>query len=119
MRQNLDGLKSYLSHLECTACGRTFSAAEVHTVCPACGKVLFARYDLAAAKAGFDRDALARRPGGMWRWFEFLPVLDEANVVTLGEGGTPLLRAVGIEKQLHARNIYIKEEGLNPTGSFK
>jgi threonine synthase len=112
-------MKSYLSHLECTACGRTFSAAELHTVCAECGKVLFARYDLDAAKRGFDRAALAARAPSMWRWFEIMPVLDEANVVTLGEGGTPLLRARGIEARLKAREVYVKDEGLNPTGSFK
>ncbi len=112
-------MKSYLTHLECTACGRTFSAADLHTVCPECGKVLFARYDLDAARAGFDRSVLSTRPPSMWRWFEIMPVLDEANVVTLGEGGTPLLRARGIEAQTGAREAYVKDEGLNPTGSFK
>jgi threonine synthase len=112
-------VKTYLSHLECTACGREFSAREVHTVCPVCGKVLFARYDLVAARAAIDRDSLRARSPGMWRWFELLPVADEANVISLGEGDTPLLRAAGIEELLGARAVYIKEEGLNPTGSFK
>src|SRR5712692_6785380 len=113
------GMKSYLSHLECTACGKTFSAAEVHTVCADCGMVLYARYDLEAAGAGFDRNAPAKRPPNMWRWFELLPVLDEANGISLGEGGTPLLPARAIARQLGVRRVYIKEEGLNPTGSFK
>jgi threonine synthase len=112
-------MKSYLSHLQCTACGKTFSTAELHTTCTYCGKVLYARYDLDAARRGFDRAALATRPGGIWRWFELMPVLDEANVVSLGEGGTPLLRAAGLERRHRARLLYIKEEGLNPTGSFK
>ena len=112
-------MKSFLTDLECTACGRRYSAAELHGVCPECGKVLFARYDLDAARVALDREALGRRQGGMWRWFELLPVLDEANVVSLGEGGTPLLRAKGIERETIAREVYIKEEGLNPTGSFK
>ena len=55
----------------------------------------------------------------MWRWFEIMPVLDEANVVSLGEGGTPLLRAAGIESATGAREVWVKDEGLNPTGSFK
>src|SRR5438552_14980309 len=112
-------MKTYLSHLECTACGREFPATEPHTICPVCGKVLFARYDLAAARAAIDRDGLRSRPPGMWRWFELLPVADDANVINLGEGDTPLLRAAAIEKELGARTVYIKEEGLNPTGSFK
>ncbi|HLF79531.1 MAG TPA: threonine synthase [Dehalococcoidia bacterium] len=112
-------MKSYLSHLECTNCGKTLSADELHTTCPDCGKVLYARYDLESARRGFDRAALASRPGGMWRWFELMPVRNEVNVVTLGEGGTPLLRAAGIEAATGAREVWVKEEGLNPTGSFK
>src|SRR4051794_34419010 len=108
-------MKSYLSHLECTACHATYNADELHTLCPACGKVLYARYDLDAARSGFDRNALSGREPSMWRWFELMPVRDEANVVTLGEGGTPLLRASALERQTGARTIYVKEEGLNPT----
>jgi threonine synthase len=95
------------------------SSEELHTVCPACGKVLFARYDLDAARAALDRSELTRRDPSMWRWFELMPVRDETNVVTLGEGGTPLLRAGRVEAKLGAREVYIKDEGLNPTGSFK
>jgi threonine synthase len=107
-------MKSYLSHLECTACGKIFSAEEIHTTCRECGKVLFARYDLDAARKHFSRDAILKRAGNMWRWFEIMPVRDEANVVSLGEGATPLLHARKLGAQL-----FIKEEGLNPTGSFK
>jgi threonine synthase len=111
--------KSYLTHLECSNCGATFTAEELHTTCPACGKVLFARYDLDAARREVTREAVAARGGSMWRWLELMPVRDEANVVTLGEGGTPLLPARGIEQGLGARQVFVKEEGLNPTGSFK
>src|SRR5688500_10844094 len=86
-------MKSYLTHLECTNCGATFSAEELHTACPACSKVLFARYDLDAARGVMTPEAVARRGRSMWRWFEIMPVREEANVVSLGEGGTPLLRA--------------------------
>lgn len=112
-------MKSYLDHLECTNCGRTYSAEELHTTCPACGKVLYARYDLAAARKNFSRDDPRKRPGNMWRWFEVMPVRDEVNVVTLGEGYTPLLPARRLGRQFGAAALYIKEEGLNPTGSFK
>jgi threonine synthase len=112
-------MKSYLTHLECSDCGQTFSATELHTVCPACGKVLFARYDLEAARRAMTREAVAARKGSMWRWFEIMPVLDEANVVSLGEGDTPLLRAKGIEGATGTREVWVKDEGLNPTGSFK
>ena len=111
--------KSWLTHLQCTNCDATYSAEELHTTCTACGKVLFARYDLEAIKHELTPDLLRQRPATMWRWTELMPVRDEANITTLGEGGTPLLRAEGIEKALGARSVYIKEEGLNPTGSFK
>ena len=65
------------------------------------------------------RETIAAREPSMWRWFELMPVRDEANVVSLGEGGTPLLPAHGIEARTGARQVWIKEEGLNPTGSFK
>ncbi len=112
-------MKSYLDHLECTNCGKIYSAEELHTTCPACGKVLFARYDLAAARKHFTKDDPRKRPGNMWRWFEVMPVRDEANVITLGEGYTPLLPARNLGKPFGASELFIKEEGLNPTGSFK
>lgn len=112
-------MKSFLSHLECTNCGRIHSAEELHTTCLECGKVLFARYDLAAARLEFSPDDLSRRAGSMWRWFEIMPVRHESNVVTLGEGHTPLLPARALGRRWSADKLYIKEEGLNPTGSFK
>ena len=72
-----------------------------------------------AARREVDPAAFARRPRGMWRYFELLPVRDEANIVTLGEGGTPLLRAPRLERAHGARAILIKDEGVNPTGTFK
>ena len=112
-------MKSYLSHLQCTNCGKTLNADELHTTCPDCGKVLYARYDLASARRELDRNAMTSRSTRMWRWFELMPVRDEANIVTLGEGGTPLLRASGIQAATSSRCVWVKEEGLNPTGSFK
>lgn len=112
-------MRSYLSHLECTCCAKTFSAEEVHSTCPSCGKVLFARYDLGRARRRLSPKDLLGRPGNMWRWFELLPVRQEQNIITLGEGYTPLLHAAALGKQFGAPNLYIKEEGLNPTGSFK
>jgi threonine synthase len=81
--------------------------------------VLFARYDLEAAKAQLDRDALARRPRGMWRWFEIMPVRNPDHIITLGEGDTPLLPAGRLGEVLGSGKLWIKDEGLNPTGSFK
>jgi threonine synthase len=112
-------MHSFLSHLECTNCAETFSCDEIHTTCPACEKVLYARYDLDAAKQSFRKEDLAGRPPDMWRWFELLPVRDSENVISLGEGHTPLLHARTLGGHHNASNLYIKEEGQNPTGSFK
>lgn len=110
---------SFLSHLECTNCGERFPADELHTTCPACGKVLFARYDLDQARRHFAPADLAGRDWTMWRWRELLPVRDDSHIVTLGEGMTPLLHAKRLGSVGGFHSLYIKEEGLNPTGSFK
>ena len=112
-------MKSYLSHLECTYCHETYSSGELHRTCDDCGKVLYPRYDLEAARSGFDRGVLRDRPANMWRYFEMMPVLDEANVVTLGEGYTPIFKAERLGKDMGCSALYIKDEGLNPTASFK
>ncbi|MEK9659465.1 MAG: pyridoxal-phosphate dependent enzyme, partial [Chloroflexota bacterium] len=106
------------THLECTATGQVLSADEPQGLSPA-GKVFYPRYDLVAARREVDRDALASRPASMWRFLEVLPGRDAANVVTLGEGGTPMLRARNVERATGSRTVYIKDEGVNPTGSFK
>src|SRR5436305_5879280 len=102
---------SYLRSLECTACGREFDASAAHGVCPACGKVVFARYGLAELRIALVPDDFRGRSWDMRRYRELLPVRDEANVVTLGEGMTPLLRV--------NEHLSIKDEGKNPTGTFK
>ena len=112
-------MKSYLTYLECTACGQRHDADELHTVCQSCTKVLYPRYDLAAVKAAVSQWELASREQTMWKYFEVLPVRDPLNVATLGEGGTPLLRADRLGEALGCTDLYIKDEGLNPTASFK
>ncbi len=112
-------MKSFLSHLECTNCSERYSVHELHTICPRCGKVLFARYDLDSARRSFSKSDLSGRAWTMWRWFDLMPVQDQANVVTLGEGMTPLLRLASLERANGFEHLYVKEEGLNPTGSFK
>ena len=112
-------MRSYLSHLECTETGETYSADEEHTLSPAAQKVLYPRYDLDAVRREVDPSVFNERPPTMWRYFELMPVRDEANIVTLGEGGTPMMRAVNLERTLGARTLYIKDEGQNPTGTFK
>lgn len=112
-------LTSALSHLECSACGRTYAADELHTVCPSCGKVLLARYNLARVRETVRPADLAGRAASLWRYAEVLPVRDPANVITLGEGWTPLLPAERLAGALGCRRVLLKDEGANPTGSFK
>ena len=112
-------MQSYITELECTYCHETYSADEPHRVCDECGKVLYARYDLDGAARALDRNALRDRPANMWRYFEVMPIRDEANVITLGEGYTPIFQAHRLGAEFGCRDLLIKDEGLNPTGSFK
>ncbi len=111
--------ESLLDHFECGVCGARADADGFQSVCGQCGRPLFARYDLAAARAHVDRDALAMRPRGLWRWAELLPVRDPARRIALGEGDTPLRAARRLGETLGLRSLWIKDESLNPTGSFK
>src|ERR1051326_8136845 len=99
-----------LTHLECTRCGEQYPADRPQTVCPKDGGILYARYDLPKVKRAFSAARLAGRAPTMWRYDAVLP---EANPVSLGEGFTPMLPSREFP------NVYIKDEGLNPTGSFK
>jgi threonine synthase len=96
--------------LECTSCGATVPVDRPQTICPRDGGVLFARYDLASLKQSFNPGSLLSRPPNLWRYAEVLP---DVQPVTLGEGFTPLLPSREFP------GVYIKDEGLNPTGSFK
>ena len=112
-------MKSYLSYLECTYCHQTYDAEIPQRLCNDCGKVLYSRYDIDNAKKNFSIGDLSGRAPNMWRYFEMLPVLNVANVVTLGEGFTPIFDAPRLGGRLGYRVLNIKDEGLNPTASFK
>ena len=99
-----------IAYLECTRCGAHIGAEQPQTVCPKDGGVLYVRYDLAKLKSTFTAASLSGRTPNMWRYAEVLP---DAEPVTLGEGFTPMLPS-----REHS-HVYIKDEGLNPTGSFK
>src|SRR6266436_1936260 len=101
---------SPVSYLECTRCGARISAERAQTTCPKDCGVLYARYDLEHLKHHFKPEALGGRAATMWRYAEVLP---QAEPVSLGEGFTPMLPSREFP------NVYIKDEGLNPTGSFK
>jgi threonine synthase len=109
---------SYFSYLECTACGAMYSQAQLIGTC-SCGKVLFARYDLKAPKEKMSPDVFRRQTASLWRYKDILPVHDNRNIVTLGEGMTPLLPAARLGREIGIPRLIIKDEGINPTGSFK
>jgi threonine synthase len=110
---------NFLSHLECGLCGQTLEADRLWNLCPACSKPLLARYDLEKARQAVTREALAGREANLWRYRELLPVRDPRHVLCLGEGHTPLIHAARLGQALGFDNLFIKDEGLNPTGSFK
>lgn len=110
---------SYLTHLTCSECRRSYDPKILQTYCPICQAPLLAEYDLSAVKSSLDRDQLHSRLKGMWRWAELLPVYEENNRIHLGEGDTPLLHAKRLGKRLGMPGLLIKDESLNPTGSFK
>lgn len=110
---------SYLVDLTCSNCGKHFFINEVHTFCPDCQATLISNYDLNAVRREVDRDGIHARPKGMWRWHEMLPVQNPENIVSLGEGDTPLLCIPRVGKELGLANLLVKDESSNPTGSFK
>jgi threonine synthase len=110
---------SYLTHLSCSSCGKSFDVHKIQTFCPDCKAPLLANYDLKTARNKVDRDKIRYRYKGMWRWFELLPIFDPHQIISLGEGDTPLLPLTRIGDELGLSNLFVKEESLNPTGSFK
>ena len=110
---------STLTHLECSTCGARHECDELQTVCRPCGRALFARYDLDAARSTLTREALRGREASMWRYAEVMPASELAGSVSLGEGMTPLLAAARLGAELGCGDLLVKDEGGNPTGSFK
>jgi threonine synthase len=106
-------------HLECTKCGNTYDSERVWRLSPCCEKPLYARYDLEAIGKVFRPQSLAGREATMWRYAEVLPVRDERYRLTLGEGYTPLLDAPRLAEAVGVGRVWVKDEGQNPTGSFK
>ncbi len=111
-------IASTLTHLQCSraTCATTYEYAPAKNLCVKCQSPLLARYDLERARRTLDLAALPTRVRSMWRYAEVLP---KAEPVSLGEGLTPLLHARRYGERLGLENLYIKDEGLNPTGSFK
>ncbi len=107
-----------LTHLECSLCAQQYAAATVQNLC-SCGGPLLVRYDLRKAQQTWHRDAVAQGPSSMWRYAPVLPVRNQASIVSLGEGMTPLIKTGRLGKRVGASELWVKDEGINPTGSFK
>jgi threonine synthase len=101
----------FVKNLQCSQCGAHYSHEEINTVCKKCGSVLLVKYDLDAIKERLQKETLSTRSKNLWRYLEFLPV-EENNIITLGEGFTPIFKT-------KIRNLWIKDESPNPTGTFK
>ena len=114
--------KSCLTHLECTACGNVLPLT-IQTLCPKCGMVLFARYDLQKARNSIDgsnaHPKSKNRSFNIFRYPEIMPINESKYHITLGEGWTPLLKLKNSMENLKLGNTYLKDEGQNPTGTFK
>ena len=110
---------NFLSHLECPKCHTRHDASQKQNLCTKCGAPLLVHYRLDDAKRLWSKAAIASRGKDMWRYRELLPVQSDANIVTLGEGFTPLLHAPKLGAELGLERLIVKDEGLNPTGTFK
>ncbi|MDQ6677632.1 MAG: threonine synthase, partial [Acidobacteriota bacterium] len=107
-----------LTFLECSVCSRKYEAGKPHNLCE-CGGPLLVRYDLEQLRAEWGRESLLQSPNSMWRYAPVLPVTRHEFIISLGEGMTPLLPARRTGARVGAKHLLIKDEGLNPTASFK
>jgi threonine synthase len=107
-----------ITHLECSLCGKRRDAGQPHNLCE-CGGPLLVRYDLDKVRESWNREWIPNGPSSMWRYAPVLPVSKPAAMTTLGEGMTPLIETRRLGKRLGARDLWVKDEGVNPTGSFK
>jgi threonine synthase len=108
----------YLFHLECPKCNATYESDQRMQLCR-CGAPLLVRYDLKKVRKNFRKKALALRKESLWRYWELLPISNEGNIVSLGEGMTPLIPLKKLGPKLDLNHLYLKDEGLIPTGTFK
>ena len=107
-----------LTHLECSLCGKRHAAGLAHNLCE-CGGPLLVLYDLEKARQSWNREWIPNGPSSMWRYAPVLPVSKPSAIVSLGEGMTPLIKTQRLGAKLGAPKLWIKDEGVNPTGSFK
>ncbi|MCL5788633.1 MAG: threonine synthase [Candidatus Marsarchaeota archaeon] len=114
----MDQRFSYLESLACPKCSSLHDPRRVNTVCE-CGSPLLAMYDLDAAASRVRKDSVEGRQRSVWRYHELLPVYDSSNIVSLGEGFTPLIQASRLGAEVGVNGLFIKDEGVLPTGTFK
>ena len=107
-----------ITHLECAACGKRHEAGLLHNLCE-CGGPLLVRYDLDKLREGWSREWISSGPTSMWRYAPVLPVSKPAAMISLGEGMTPLIQTKRLGARLGSEDLWVKDEGVNPTGSFK
>jgi threonine synthase len=112
-------MQSFLKHIECSYCHAIYDTTTLLNLCPKCHKPLFAIYDLESAREHMKPEVVAKRPTNMWRYAEVMPVVDAHYRFTLGEGFTSLLELNRLGKGLGIGQLYAKDEGANPTRSFK
>ena len=112
-------MPGYVTELQCCECGHTGSADRRANVCDECGASYLVQYDLESAARGLSKDEWAARPPGLWRYRELLPVENRDHELDLGEGGTPTTRLPALAKSLGLGELWLKDEGMNPTGTFK
>ena len=108
----------HVTHLECSLCAQQFEPNRVHNLC-SCGGTLFVRYDLTRIKGTWSRESVRSSRSDLWRYLPVLPPQRSESIVSLGEGMTPLIRAHRLGSAMGAKNLWVKDEGLNPTASFK
>lgn len=107
---------THISHLQCSQCAATYDLYEAHTFSPCCHKPLVVNYSFITP---LSKEILRDRPANMWRYFEMMPVLEKENIVSLGEGMTPLLELPRLRAKYDLPQLFLKDESMNPTGSFK
>lgn len=109
---------SYVSHLYCPKCNNTYNVVEKNQLC-SCGSPLLVSYNMEEMKKVFYPELLREREPNLWRYHEMLPVQSIENVVSMGEGMTPMVLMSSLGEDMDIPNLYMKDEGLIPTGSFK
>ncbi|HEY3423908.1 MAG TPA: pyridoxal-phosphate dependent enzyme, partial [Negativicutes bacterium] len=109
----------YATHLECPKCHIHQNYDQFAQLCPACGSPLLVRYDLSKIREAVKKEDIAKRRENLWRYRELLPLADPEAAVSLGEVMTPLLHLKKLGEQLGFSQLYLKDEGMNPGGTFK